>query len=426
MTDIDELGQLYRRHAGQLLGSLMRTFRDLDLCEELVQDALVVALERWPVDGMPNEPAAWLLTVARRKGIDRVRRAQVGADKLQQVARAEPRAAITQGDDGDADVDAFGRPGDPSDDQLRLVFLCCHPALSTDAQVALTLRAVAGLTTGEIARGFLVDESTMAQRLVRAKRKIKVAGIPFALPAPGQLAERLDAVLRVVYLVFNEGYAATDGDDLVRHELTHEAIGLGRRLLELRPEHPDLQAALGLMLLHDSRRATRVSPDGDLVLLADQDRTQWDHAQIEAGTALVDRSFGRGRVGRYHLEGAIAALHAGAESWEATDWPQIAALYGLLERVAPSPVVSLNRAVATAMSGDLERAIELVERLHGDGTLEGSHLLHATRADLLRRAGRSADAAAAYRRALALVGTAPERRFLHERLQLVDVETDSH
>jgi RNA polymerase sigma-70 factor (ECF subfamily) len=414
-VDIGELGQLYRTHAGRLLGSLMHTFHDLDLCEELVQDAVVAAIERWPIDGVPDEPTAWLLTVARRRGIDRVRRAAVGVAKGELAARRD--AALAGDTDPQLDtLEIDDVSGALRDDQLRLVLLCCHPALGPEAQVALTLRAVAGLETDEIASAFLVDTTTMAQRLVRAKRKIKLAGIPFTLPDRAGLAERIDVVLRVVYLVFNEGYAASDGDVLVRRELTTEAIRLGRLLLDLLPDQSDVLAAVGLMLLHDSRRATRMSASGDLVLLADQDRSKWDRAQIAEGTALVDRSFGSGHIGRYQLEGAIAALHAGAPAADATDWPQIAALYGVLERVAPSPIVTLNRAVAVAMTAGAEAGLEVVDDLERTGALGRSHRLHATRAELLRRCDRLDDAAAAYRRALALVGSEPERRFLQARL----------
>ncbi len=423
--DIDEIGQLYRTHAGQLLGSLMRTFHDLDLCEELLQESLIVAIERWPTDGTPDQPAAWLLTVARRRGIDRVCRTAVGIEKTHLATRGH--AALSASDDplellAGEESDDLGRDlaDGVRDDQLRLVFLCCHPALAPEAQVALTLRAVAGLATDEIARAFLLDEATMAQRLVRAKRKIKMAGIPFTMPDRAHVVDRLEVVLHVIYLVFNEGYAATDGDELVRRELTTEAIRLARRLLELVPDEPDVQAELGLMLLHDSRRSTRTSTTGDLVLLADQDRSRWDRDQIAEGTALVDRSFARGRIGRYQLEGAIAALHAGAASSDATDWPQIAALYSVLERVAPSAVVSLNRAVAVAMAQGPEAGLLVADAVHREGSLDRSHRLHATRAELLRRAGRTHEAVVAYRRALELVGTQPERRYLVERLSQID------
>ena len=415
--DIDEIGQLYRTHAGQLLGSLMRTFHDLDLCEELLQESLIVAIERWPTDGTPDQPAAWLLTVARRRGIDRVRRAAVGIEKTHLATRADE--VLTAPDDP-LELLAGDPAGGVRDDQLRLVFLCCHPALAPEAQVARPLRAGAGRATDEIARAFLLDEATMAQRLVRAKRKIKMAGISFTMPDRAHVVDRLEVVLHVIYLVFNEGYAATDGDELVRRELTTEAIRLARRLLELVPDEPDVQAGLGLMLLHDSRRSTRTSTTGDLVLLADQDRLLWDRDQIAEGTALVDRSFARGRIGRYQLEGAIAALHAGAASSDATDWPQIAALYGVLERVAPSAVVSLNRAVAVAMAQGPEAGLLVADAVHREGSLDRSHRLHATRAELLRRAGRADEAVVAYRRALELVGTQPERRYLVERLSQID------
>ncbi|MCU1360775.1 MAG: polymerase subunit sigma-24 [Ilumatobacteraceae bacterium] len=417
--DTRELEQLYRDHAGQLLGSLMRTFHDLDLCEELVHEAVVVAIERWPTDGTPDQPVAWLLTVARRRGVDRVRRQAVGAAKTELAGRSD--AALELSNDplqpvSDEHVEIV------ADDQLRLLFLCCHPSLAPEAQVALTLRAVAGLQTGEIASAFVLDEATMAQRLVRAKRKIKLAGIPFTMPDRTQLADRLDVVLRIIYLVFNEGYAATDGDEQVRRELTTEAIRLGRRLLELMPDEPDVLAVVGLMLLHDSRRSTRTSTSGDLVLLADQDRSKWDRAQIDEGTRMVDRSFGRGRVRNYQVEGAIAALHASAASSEQTDWPQIAELYGVLERVAPSAVVTLNRAVAVAMATSPQAGLELADAVARSGAMDRSHRLHATRAELLRQSSRFDEAADAYRRALQLVGTEPERRYLTQRLAELNLQ----
>jgi RNA polymerase sigma-70 factor (ECF subfamily) len=303
-----------------------------------------------------------------------------------------------------------------ADDQLRLIFTCCHPALSPDAQVALTLRTSGGLTTGEIARAFLVPEATMAQRLVRAKRKILAAGIPFAVPEAAQRAERLDAVLHVLYLVFNEGYRATAGDQLIRHDLCAEAIRLGRVLSELVPDEPEVDGLLALMLLHDSRREARLDAQGDLVLLADQDRNLWDRDQIAAGTERLGSALAKRRIGPYQLEAAIAAVHATAPSAEETDWVDIAGLYGVLARIAPSPIVSLNRAVAIAMADGPAVGLTLVDELAAEGTLIDHHLLHATRADLLRRLDRRADARAAYKRALALSPPEPDTRFLRRRL----------
>ena len=303
-----------------------------------------------------------------------------------------------------------------SDDQLRLIFTCCHPALSPDAQVALTLRTSGGLTTGEIARAFLVPEATMAQRLVRAKRKILAAGIPFAVPEESQRAERLDAVLHVLYLVFNEGYRATAGDQLIRRDLCAEAIRLARVLSRLVPDEPEVDGLLALMLLHDARRQARVDAEGELVLLADQDRDLWDRAQIRLGTERLERALARRRIGPYQLEAAIAAAHATAPSAEETDWVDIAGLYGLLARIAPSPVVSLNRAVAIAMADGPAVGLALVDQVAAEGTLDDHLLLHSTRADLLRRLDRPAEARVAYERALALAPTGPEARFLHRRL----------
>jgi RNA polymerase sigma-70 factor (ECF subfamily) len=406
---------VYRDNAGLVVGPLVRMLRDVDAAEDALQEAVVIALERWPIDGRPLNPAGWLLTTARNRARDRLRREAKRGGKQEAAERWTPRSAPADPGDviEDIDMDMI------EDDQLRLIFLCCHPALAPEAQVALTLRTLGGLSTPEIARAFLVPEATMAQRLVRAKRKIRVAGIPFALPGPEHLAERLDVVLHVLYLVFNEGYAATSGDVLVRRELCGEAIRLARVVAALLPDEREATCLLALMLLHDARRDTRTDAHGDLVLLADQDRSRWDGPQIAEGARLVDAAFTGRDLGPYQLEAAIAALHATARSTEATDWTEIAALYAVLARVAPSPVVELNRTVAIAMADGADVGLARIEQLAGDGALEESYLLHATRADLLRRVGRPVEAAGEYRAALRLVGTAPERRFLERRLASV-------
>jgi RNA polymerase sigma-70 factor (ECF subfamily) len=408
----DTFEHLYRVYAGQVLGPLVGVLRDFDAAEDALQEALLVALERWPVEGRPDNPAAWLLTVARNRARDQLRREAQRPVKQEAAERwaarsapVDPAAAAEE-----IDMDTI------EDDQLRLIFTCCHPALAQEAQIALILRTLAGLTTAEIARAFLVPEPTMAQRLVRAKHKIRAAGIPFSVPGPTEMAERLDVVLSVVYLVFNEGYSATAGDQLVRRELCAEAIRLARVLVALLPDEREARSLLSLMLLHDARRNTRTDAHGELVLLADQDRSRWDQTQIAEGAALVDEAFTGCGLGPYQLEAAIAALHATAASADATDWTEIAALYGILARIAPSPVVELNRAVAIAMADGAGAGLARVDELARTGELDGSYLLHATRADLLRRLGRGPEAAAAYRRALALVGTGPEQRFLERRL----------
>jgi RNA polymerase sigma-70 factor (ECF subfamily) len=398
----------FRTEWGRVVATLIRVTGDWDLAEECAADAFATALERWPRDGIPRVPGAWLTTTARNRAIDRIRRAQTGAAKQEEAAM---RARTYDGGDDDRDDDS-----DVEDDRLRLIFTCCHPSLALDTQVALTLRTLAGLTTPEIARAFLVPEPTMAQRLVRAKRKIANAGIPYRVPPVELLPERLDGVLGVLYLLFNEGYAATSGDDLVRPDLCTEAIRLARTLTELMPDEPEATGLLVLMLLHDARRAARVDTNGDLVTLEDQDRARWDHDTIDEAVAMLDAALHHHRPGPYQVQAAIAACHATSPHAEATDWLQIARLYDELARMIPSPVVELNRAVAIAMADGPAAGLALVDALDASGALADYHLLYATRADLLRRLGRRDDAAAAYRAALDKTESDSERRYLERRL----------
>ena len=411
--------RLFREEQGRAVATLIRVLGDFDLAEEAVQEAFVTALETWPVRGVPDNPGAWITTTARNRAIDRLRRRKRMAEKQEllnrEAAIAEELAAI----DPDAAID--GEPGmSPiSDDRLRLIFTCCHPALAMDARVALTLRTLGGLSTPEIARAFLVPEPTLAQRLVRAKRKIRDAGIPYRVPPDHALPERLDGVLRVLYLIFNEGYGATSGDRLVRRELCAEAIRLARVLVSLMPDEPEALGLLALMLLHDARREARTGPGGEMILLEDQDRGRWDRAKVDEGRELLDRALRMRRVGPNQLQAAIAALHDDAATAVETDWAQIAGLYAVLGRVAPSPVIELNRAVAVAMASGPEIGLRLVDAVAASGELEEYPYLHASRADLLRRLGRLPEAADAYARAHELTANEAERAFLERRLMEV-------
>ncbi|WP_328710640.1 RNA polymerase sigma factor [Microbispora hainanensis] len=396
----------FREEWGQVVATLIRWTGDWDLAEECAQDAFALALRTWRRDGVPRRPGAWLTTAARNRAVDLLRREATGAAKLREVA-----GVLRTGDDAFGDDEP-----DVPDDRLRLIFTCCHPALALEARVALTLRTLAGLGTAEIARAFLVGEQAMAKRLARAKQKIRHAGIPYRVPPAHLLPERLPAVLAVLYLLFNEGYSATAGADLVRHDLADEAIRLARVLVRLMPDEPEAAGLLALMLLHHARRAARLDEAGDLVVLEDQDRGRWDTAQITEGVSLLDGTLRRGRPGPYQVQAAIAACHATAARPEDTDWAQIAVLYERLARLVPSPVVELNRAVAVGMAYGPAAGLALVDALRETGALAGYHLLPAARADLLRRLGRTAEAADAYREAAGLATTEAERRYLARRL----------
>ncbi|HEV8377180.1 MAG TPA: RNA polymerase sigma factor [Candidatus Polarisedimenticolia bacterium] len=416
--------RVFREESGRILASLIRVFGDFDLSEDALQDALATALVRWKNDGVPENPAAWITTAARHRAIDLLRSRKARGEETrgrgfesepsyerQEAAPGSPRA------EEDLITMLESRLDSPlEDDRLRLVFTCCHPALNREAQVALTLRTLGGLTTPEIARAFLIPPATLGQRLVRAKQKIREARIPYRVPPEDLLPERFPAVLVVLFLIFNEGYSATAGDDLIRRELCAEAIRLGRILVSLMPREAEALGLLALMLLQDSRRAARISPSGDLVLLEEQDRALWDREEIREGKEILETALRMRRPGAYQIQAAIAALHSEAEQAGETDWPQITALYDTLLAIHPTPVVALNRAVAVAMADGPERGLVLIEEIQRTAALEDYPYLHAARADLLRRLGRVDEARSAYLQSLDRAGNAPERSFLRSRL----------
>ena len=402
---------IYRSEVGRILATLVRLLGDLDLAEEAMHEAFAAALDTWPKTGIPDKPRPWLISTARFKAIDGMRRrARFDAAQTDLTLYLETR--INEAPQEDEGIE---------DDRLRLIFTCCHPALPPEGQVALTLREVCGLTTEEIARAFLVPPATLAQRIVRAKAKIRETPIPYEVPTPQELPERLDAVLQVIYLVFNEGYSAAAGAEVTRAELTSEAIRLGRLLIELQPElevpEPEILGLLALMLLQESRRAARTSPTGELILLENQDRSLWNHSQIEEGLALVEKALSSRRFGAYTLQAAIAAVHAEAESTAATDWRQIVAIYDQLVRIQPSPVGQLNRAVAIGLRDGPEAGLKHIDAVLEQGELANYYLAHAARADMCRRLGRTEEARASYEKALALTQQEPERQFLQERIR---------
>lgn len=401
-----KIDEVFRSESRQVLATLIRLLGDFDAAEEALQEALAVALEQWPRDGIPANPRAWLVSTGRFKAIDGMRRRARYDASLNELAKHIESTTSDPLEQTDEPIE---------DDRLRLIFTCCHPALLQDAQLPMTLREVCNLTTEEIARAFLTKPTTIAQRIVRAKAKIRDTRIPYEVPPPSELPERIEAVLRVVYLVFNEGYSASNGPSLTRGDLSGEAIRLGRLLVQLLPD-PEVMGLLALMLLHESRRAARTSASGDLVLLEQQDRSLWDRGLISEGLALVERALSSKRIGPYTLQAAIAAVHAEAPSAEKTDWAQIVALYDLLVRAEPSPIIELNRAVAVAMRDGPAKGLELVDVLLERGELAQYHLAHATRADFCRRLGRNAEARASYQHALALAKQEPERRFLEKRM----------
>jgi RNA polymerase sigma-70 factor, ECF subfamily len=402
-----DFDKLHREESGRILATLIRLVGDFDLAEEMLQEAYATALQKWPAEGTPTNPRAWLISTARHKAIDRIRRDRRLETKSGEILRSSP--SVTE-PDAEVDDDMV------RDDRLRLIFTCCHPALPIEAQVALTLRTVCGVTTEEISRAFLVPVATMAQRLVRAKSKIRDAGIPYRVPLQEDLRDRLDAVLLVIYLIFNEGYLASSGDALIRREMCAEAIRLGRVLCELLPRQGEARALLGLMLLHDSRSDARLTAEGELILLEQQDRSLWRWEQIQEGTQLVESALRSGAAGAYTVQASIAALHASAKTAAETDWRQIAGLYDVLLRMEPSPVIEVNRAVAVAMGRSLEEGLALLDELEQRRELGEFRLLPAARGDLLRRLGRMGEAGEAYRRALSLATNDIERKFLRGRI----------
>ncbi len=410
VTAREAIVEVYGAESRRVLATLIRLLGDFDLAEEALHEAFAAAIEQWPRDGMPANPRAWLVSTGRFKAIDAMRRRARYDATLGEYAREYDSLVTESAQADDQDID---------DDRLRLIFTCCHPALSPEAQIPLTLREVCGLTTEEIAHAFLTKPATIAQRIVRAKAKIRDARIPYEVPAPSQLSERLDAVLRVIYLVFNEGYSASSGEAVTRAEVSGEAIRLGRLLVELLPE-VETRGLLALMLLQESRRAARTSADGDLVLLEDQDRSLWHQDLITEGLALVTQALSTQRIGPYSIQAAIAAVHAAAAEAAKTDWAQIVGLYDVLTRIEPSPIVELNRAVAVAMRDGPLAGLVLIEGLFNRGELTGYHLAHAARADMCRRLGRHAEARTFYKSALALTKQEPERRFLEQRLSSLD------
>lgn len=410
-----KIDEVFRSESRQVLATLIRLLGDFDAAEEALQEAFTVAMKQWPRDGIPANPRAWLVSTGRFKAIDGMRRGARYDASLNELAKHIETTTSDPLEQTDEPIE---------DDRLRLIFTCCHPALSQDAQLPMTLREVCNLTTEEIARAFLTKPTTIAQRIVRAKAKIRDARIPYEVPPPSELPERIEAVLRVVYLVFNEGYSASNGPSLTRGDLSGEAIRLGRLLVQLLPD-PEVMGLLALMLLHESRRAARTSASGDLVLLEQQDRSLWDRGLISEGLALVERALSSKRIGPYTLQAAIAAIHAEALSAQETDWAQIVALYDLLLRAEPSPIIELNRAVAVAMRDGAAKGLELVDALLKRDELAQYHLAHAARADFCRKLGRKIDARVSYERALALAKQEPERRFLEKRLMELDRAADS-